>query len=321
MTHPSPRFPLKIAALSLVFLLCMATAAIAAQKEIVVVELDVPAYASLEEAKKGGKTEATVEGFFHMIAGEQYAHIVLEEKDGWIKVANPNTPEAAPAWIRASVAIPLEAFLAAPQYKMYTTCSQELPYSFAVDLDPDHKGGQVKLTPRPTLHGGVADIDIYDAAGVKLWSSNDPANLALGEGRLYAECRGSAASSKGVWIRAAGDLDGDGRMEMFTGGDPEFDVSPAEFNLFRWNGEKPVFIRKFMLSEPLDATIWRITYGESRQNIVFAMGDIQPGPDNSIDFTIHSWKNADSGVARMRMDKSGEHFTLEKWVRPYGANP
>ena len=314
MSHHSSWFLYKTTVLSFAFLLFLATTALAAQREIIVMEMDVPAYASLEEAQKG-KTDATLEAFPLMMAGEQYAYIVLEEKDGWIKVTNPAAPAAAPVWIRASFAIPLETFLTAPEYLIYTTCSQELPYSFALDFGPDHKGGQVKLTPRPTLHGGVADIEIYDAAGVRLWSSTDPANLALEEGRFYAECRGSDNPSKGVWVRAAGDLDGDGRMEMITGSDPEFDVSPAEFTLFRWNGKKPEFTRKFMLSGTLDATVWHLKSEPAgpSENPVFAMGPVQFNSDGSIDFTICNWNNADSGVARMRMDKSGEHFTLEKW--------
>ena len=77
MSHHSSWFLYKTTVLSFAFLLFLATTALAAQREIIVMEMDVPAYASLEEAQKG-KTDATLEAFPLMMAGEQYAYIVLE---------------------------------------------------------------------------------------------------------------------------------------------------------------------------------------------------------------------------------------------------
>ena len=77
MSHHSSWFLYKTTVLSFAFLLFLATTALAAQREIIVMEMDVPAYASLEEAQKG-KTDATLEAFPLMMAGEQYAYIVLD---------------------------------------------------------------------------------------------------------------------------------------------------------------------------------------------------------------------------------------------------
>ncbi|MDL2216109.1 hypothetical protein LJB81_00080 [Desulfovibrio sp. OttesenSCG-928-M14] len=301
----------------------------AAKQEIVILN-DVPAYASLAAAKAGEKTDITLSGLDSMPVSLVFAYTVLEEKDGWLKIDTKAFPEwetppvDAPVWVKTSAAIPMETFLAAPEYRKYTTCSEDLPRSFAANLGPNQNNGRVTLVPRPTLHGGAADIEIHDASGNKLWTSDTPTNRALEDGRIYAECPRSDPESA-LWVRAIGDFDGDGRLEILMGADPMFDVAPADFHLLRWNGKVLEYIRQFKLVEAPEATVWQLRR-EGLDGVITALfartKGMRGNPDGSIDITMGNWQGPETGVARMRLDKSGDHFTLVRWVRPMGAkNP
>ena len=305
--------------IAFVFFLEMVAEATGASREVVLLETS-PTYGSLEEARTGNFSTQ-----IHTAkrVGQFSTFEVRSERDGWIDIATGSNPKE---WLESSHTVPLERFLKDPEFYQYTTCAEELPRIFAVPLGSGGQMGTLRLVPRPNLKGGEAVMEILDASGKKLWGSSPSKRMSRRAGSLYAECRGSALPGGGNWVRAAGDLDGDGRMEILMGGDAEHGISSADFTLYRWDGEKPVPVRSFSLQEPDGSTAWRTKEGGGTQQaldarrLVFARADTRQQKDGSIVFPMANWKDRATGMARMRLAPSGEHFILEKWDVPMGGS-
>ena len=302
-------------ALTCFFIFFQPFSAMAGQREIIILEQQVPIYSSLQEAKTGKDPLSYLQ--VSSVPGEMESFPVREEKDGWLKLDDSE-------WVEASKTVPLERFLSDPTFGEYTTCSEELPRSFPVPLGPGKKEGRVTMTAHPTVQGGMANIEIFDASGTKLWSSADPENLARKNGRLFAQCRGDKNPGSSNWVRAAGDLDGDGHLEILTGVDPVHGVSPADFSLYRWDGKKPVFLGTFSLQETQQAKNWRlraegVASADHKGRLVFARANARQNADGTVDFPIANWDDLLTGVARMRLAPSGEHFSLMQWENVMGS--
>ena len=306
-----------IGALALI-VLCWQAAPAGAGQNVVLLEA-VPGYASLESAQKGGEPDETLPESLSGLDGpdgEILLYAVAEERDGWVRLQASD----AAFWVKKPSILGEEQFLADSRFRKYTACPESLPYSFPVDIGPGLKDGTLKMATRPTVTGGALDaIELYDAAGAKIWTSigtdMDPG--------MY--CKGDDPHDARL-IRVVGDLDGDGMMEAIIAGGVRFDVAPETYDLLRWSGKGLDIVCSFSLEEKKDATVWRLERtpeereamlagDEGWKNAGFAyFGGIQGNPDGSVDFEM---ANAGGllGVARMRLDRSGKFFTLEKWVK------
>lgn len=176
--------------------------------------------------KWGGKEYASAPILKVLKTGDEVRLIAQDAK--WAEV---ETEEGMKGFVNAKCLAPYELFVtgksAAGNYEALLGCGEkEKVATFLVDLDGDGKKETIRLTCESGVGCSNSFMDVLSASGQVLFKGPRHGNSP------FIFCRCDAGEYQ---IKAAGDLDGDGKGEILTVVGPS-DVSPAGFLLFRWTG-------------------------------------------------------------------------------------
>lgn len=186
--------------------------------------------------------------------------------------------------------------------------------SVAVDLNGDHKPDKVGLMAyRVDDNGYWGQLRVWDSSGQVLWQGPKT-------NQNYPQAQGDETLFFGAWphgvcgLEAVGDLDGDGKVELIST-QPQSDVRPTTFRIFRWNGKAFAYVEPRQLFEtPLGSGnfVWS---KPTRWNGSTAVSWV-----SSFDFKAKGWVvdittsggGLKMGKAKLVPTRSG--FQVQSWV-------
>ncbi|MDQ7832564.1 MAG: SH3 domain-containing protein [Desulfovibrionaceae bacterium] len=229
-----------------------------------------------------------------------FAHVRTEDgRTGW-------TPDKL---VRAEA-----AYLADPRNRAEVTCPPDVPR--AIPLTPG-KNGVAKLILRdvPSVMGGDAQAALTDASGKVVWQG---ANQGAGGDPTVFFCRAFGF----YWPQAAGDLDGDGLIEILAQ-DPQSDVSVSSFTLIRFSRDLTpslAFSGRGLVETPMGSGRFLWTDADfPTTNVRWIMNVVPAAADGTMTVPVYEYaglagSELRTGTARVRLEADGA--VLVSWVKP-----
>lgn len=164
---------------------------------------------------------------------------VVRQDGNWTEVVtaafSSGESQKVQGWVNTKCLVPRVQVLADPAKRNDVYCNSQQTRNFRTSLDKNHPDAEVVLEDVPSLSGGGGRIAVKDASGKLLWHGPlrdmDALDASLDEA-LFFYC----ADFGVYWPSVVGDIDGDGRAEIFAA-DAQSDVSVSSFMVARWNGE------------------------------------------------------------------------------------
>lgn len=304
---------------------------------VVSIRNDLHAYESLEKAKAGGESDldfwpVSAELFTDGPMTDNHTYRIKTIRDGWAELneTNGDAVDGTPYWISAEALIRVEDFVKDPANKNVTMgCLGAVPARMVVDLDSRHKNATLRWTSEPGLNGGHITLDAWDAAEKnRLWPAWDPSTPGK-DGKDEGLC----LSCHLAWpvIPHAGDVDGDGRLEiLFQNVWRGMWDEPVPFSRVRWTGQAFERLPDISLTVAVDSRGGMPKNGLLNQRPPQGKGFInferllEVAPDGRIKggfARIGVMKGGgfdllQRGTGWFRIDAAGKKFTFEGWEQP-----
>ncbi|NDY58746.1 SH3 domain-containing protein [Desulfovibrio sulfodismutans] len=237
---------------------------------------------------------------------------VLSRQGGF---SNVRTEDGRTGWVPDKVVRGEAAYLADPRNRELVLCPKEMVRTFP--LKPTGHEGAATLVLRdvPSLLGGDAQAALTDASGKALWQG--PTQGAGGDPTVFF-CRDFGF----YWPQAAGDLDGDGRIEILAQ-DPQSDVSVSSYTLIRFSRElvpSVAFSGRGLVETPLGSGRFLWTDPDfPSQNVRWIMNVATVAADGTMTVPVYEYaglagSELRTGTAKVRLEADGA--VLVSWVKP-----
>jgi len=230
-------------------------------------------------------------------------------------LANVRTEDGRTGWVPDKVVRGEAAYLADPRNRELVMCPKEMVRTFP--LKPTGHEGAVTLVLRdvPSVLGGDAQAALTDASGKAVWQG--PTQGAGGDPTVFF-CRDFGF----YWPQAAGDLDGDGRIEILAQ-DPQSDVSVSSYTLIRFSRElapSVAFSGRGLVETPLGSGrfLWTDPDFPSK-NVRWIMNVATVAADGTMTVPVYEYaglagSELRTGTAKVRLEADGA--VLVSWVKP-----
>lgn len=231
--------------------------------------------------------------------------------------ASVRTEDGRAGWVQDKVVRPESAYLTSPRNHAEVTCPPEMQRVFP--LTPGAQGvARLVLRDVPSVLGGDAQSALTDASGKVLWQG--AAQGAGGDPTIFF-CRASGS----YWPQAAGDLDGDGLIEILAQ-DPQALMGVSSFTMVRFSRDltpSVSFSGRGLVETPMDSGRFLWTDEDfPASKVRWIMNVTPPAADGSMTVPVYEFGGTDgttlrTGTARVRLEADGAY--LVSWVKPLAA--
>jgi len=238
---------------------------------------------------------------------------VLARQGGFASV---RTEDGRTGWAPDKLVRAEAAYLADPRNRELVMCPKEMTRTFP--LTPGRQGAAtLVLRDMPSVLGGDAQSALTDAAGKILWQG--PTQAAGGDPVIFF-CRDFGF----YWPQAAGDLDGDGQIEILAQ-DPQSDVSVSTFTMIRFSRDLTPsvgFTGRGLVEARKGSGTFAWTDPEfPTSNVRWIMNAAPLAADGTMTVSVYEYggvagSELRTGTARVRLESDGAH--LISWVKPLG---
>ncbi len=237
---------------------------------------------------------------------------VLSRQGKW---ANVRTEDGRSGWIDAACLRTEAAYLNDPANRDFVMCPSDVVRTFPVT--PKGRQGIAALALRdvPSILGGDAQTTLTDAAGKILWRGP---TQGAGSDPLVFFCRDFGF----YWPQAAGDLDGDGMIEVLAR-DPQSDVSVSSFTMVRFSNDlvpRVLFSGRGLVEAPMGSGrfLWDDPDFPSK-NVRWIMDVESAAADGTLTVAVYEYGGGTgmelrTGKARVRLEADGAY--LMNWTSP-----
>ncbi|QLA14879.1 SH3 domain-containing protein [Desulfolutivibrio sulfoxidireducens] len=237
---------------------------------------------------------------------------VLARQGKW---ANVRTQDGRTGWVPGSVLRAEDAYLKDPANRDFVMCPSDAVRTFPVIPKGRQDIAALVLRDVPSLLGGDAQATLTDAAGKILWRGP---TQGAGTDPLVFFCRDFGS----YWPQAAGDLDGDGMIEVLAQ-DPQSDVSVSSFTMVRFSHDLVpglLFSGRGLVEAPMGSG--RFLWDDPdfpHQNVRWIMDVTAVAPDGALAVSVYEFggrtgSELRTGQAKVRLEADGAYLT--SWTRP-----
>ncbi|KUG29783.1 hypothetical protein ASZ90_000327 [hydrocarbon metagenome] len=237
---------------------------------------------------------------------------VLSRQGGFASV---RTEDGRTGWVPDKVVRAEAAYLADPRNRELVMCPAEMVRTFPLKPAGHQDAATLVLRDMPSLLGGDARAALADASGKILWQGE--ATGAGGDPTVFF-CRDFGF----YWPQAAGDLDGDGHIEILAQ-DPQSDVSVSSFTLIRFSRDlapSVAFSGRGLVETPLGSGRFLWTDPDfPTSNVRWIMNLATVDGDGTMTVPVYEYggqggSHLGLGTAKVRLEADGAY--LVAWVKP-----
>jgi hypothetical protein len=237
---------------------------------------------------------------------------VLARQGGFVNV---RTEDGRTGWVQDKAVRAEAAYLADPRNREEVMCPRDVIRTFPLKPAGHEGATALVLSDVPSVLGGDAQAALTDATGKILWKG--AATGAGGDPTVFF-CRVFGF----YWPQAAGDLDGDGLIEILAQ-DPQSDVSVSTFTLIRFSRDlapSVAFSGRGLVETPMGSGRFLWTDGDfPTKNVRWIMNVATAAADGSMTVPVYEYggeagAELRTGTAKVRLEADGAY--LVSWVKP-----
>lgn len=226
-------------------------------------------------------------------------HILLETEESSLD-----------GWVQAQCLITTEAYFAAP------VCSRQSWMERSFALDEEHPNAIARMVKV----GSHYVLRIFDVQGQLLWSSpeetsEDP-DAVLDQLTFFCGAEGD------YWPEFLGDLNGDGKAELFMPAQHLSVESPLPLYMYTWDGKtfKDVSNARCLVEKSMGSGVyeWAEFFDEIPDKTRWLFSPLKGGQDGTSEWEVFeiSGDSLLSGRALFQMAPDLGKATLIRWIKP-----
>ncbi len=238
---------------------------------------------------------------------------VQQTRDGMIRIQIETEEQSLEGWVPSRCLVTTEAYFADP------VCGKSSWMERVFALDRAHPDAVARMIKT----GSHYVLKIFDARGKLLWSgpeeTSEEPDALLDPFTFFCGAEGD------YWPEFLGDMNGDGKAELFMPAQHSSMESPLPLYLYTWDGKtfRDVSWARCLMEKSRDSGVyeWTEFFDETPDGTRWLFAPLAVNADGAVEWKVFeiSGDALLSGQALFKMTSDLEKAALIRWTRPLAA--